>query len=87
MKKRVVAALLVALTASTAWSAPWDGRRGAPDRERPPQREQAPGQWRSPPPDRHAERFDRRDGALSEEERRGLHRDLDRANRELYRRR
>ncbi len=86
MKRIVVAGLLLALTASSSWSAQWDGRRGPPEQQRGPQRDQA-GPWRSPPPERRMERDGRRDGALSEEERRGLHRDLDRANRELYRRR
>ena len=36
---------------------------------------------------RRPERDDRRGGAMTEEERRGLHQDLDKANRELYRRR
>jgi hypothetical protein len=43
---------------------------------------------RDPPPqqDRRAEREDRRD-RMSEDDRRALHRDLDKANREIYRRR
>ena len=90
MKRLFVAALLFSLTAASSWSAPWDGRRGGPDRQRGGQHERG-GDWRGAPPqqpDRRFERDDRRDGgALSEEERRGLHRDLDRANRELYRRR
>ncbi len=36
---------------------------------------------------RRMERGERRDGALTNEERQALHRDLDKANRELYRRR
>lgn len=86
MKKALVV-LLLALSASVAWGAPWDGRQGPPGQSRGPQREQS-GPWRGgPPPERRMERDDRRDGRLSEEERRGLHQDLDRANRELYRRR
>lgn len=86
MKKTVVAVLLALLTTSSSWGAPWDSRRGPPEQPRGPQRGQA-GPWQAPPPERHMERDNRRDGALSDEERRGLHRDLDRANRELYRRR
>jgi hypothetical protein len=87
MTKIVWAVLLVSLTTSLSWAAPWDGRRAPPEhQQRGPQPGQAPpGQ--APQPDRRMQRDDRRDGALSEEERRGLHRDLDRANRELYRRR
>jgi len=87
MTKILLAVLLVSLTASVSWGAQWDGRRGPPEQQqRGPQPGQAgPGQ--APPPERRMQRDDRRDGALSEEERRGLHRDLDRANRELYRRR
>ena len=84
MKTTVLAVLLLAAT--HAWGAPpWDGRRGAPEYPRGPQREQA-APWRGPPPERRMQRDDRRD-RLSEEERRALHHDLDRANRELYRRR
>ncbi|MGE5526569.1 MAG: hypothetical protein ACM3SS_22865 [Rhodospirillaceae bacterium] len=86
MKNTLVAVLLLAGAASLSWGAPWDSRRGGPEPPRGPQREQA-GPWRGPPPDRRMERDDRRDGRLSDEERRGLHQDLDRANRELYRRR
>jgi len=43
-------------------------------------------QYRQPRDDRNGERDDRRSRRLTEEERRELHRDLDRANRELYRR-
>lgn len=88
MKKEMVAWLLAALAALPAWGAPpWDARRAGPDPQRGAQREDASGQRRGPPPERRMERDGRRDGALSDEERRGLHRDLDRANRELYQRR
>ena len=60
-------------------------RQAPPQRQfqRPPQRDfQRPEQGRdfqrSEPPDR------RRDGRLTDEERRDLHRDLDRASREIY---
>ena len=36
--------------------------------------------------DKRGERDKRQQGRLTDEERRGLHRDLDRANREIYRR-
>jgi hypothetical protein len=86
MKKMVLAVLLGSLATSLSWGAPWDGRRGPPERPRDQQRGQA-APWQGPPPDRHLQRNDRRDGALSDEDRRALHRDLDRANRELYRKR
>jgi hypothetical protein len=84
MKKMVLAVLLGSLVTSLSWGAPWDGRRVPPERPRDQQRGQA-APWQGPPPDR--QRDNRRDGALSEEEKRALHRDLDRANRELYRKR
>lgn len=88
----LVAALSLAGPAAAAsWVNPgfytdvqWGGGKGrqgpAPDR----------GERRRdvPPPqqDRRFERDDRRD-RMSEDDRRALHRDLDKANRELYRRR
>ena len=43
---------------------------------------------REPPRDvRREQRADERQGRLTDDERRALHRDLDKANRELYRRR
>ncbi len=52
-------------------------QRHQPDRfQRQPQRDFRP------PPDRGGR--DNRDGRLTDQERRDLHRDLDRANRELY---
>jgi len=53
-----------------------DGRRQADN----------PRQYRRSKDDRGDSRNDRRGGRLTEDERRELHRDLDRANRELYRR-
>jgi hypothetical protein len=47
-------------------------------------RDERPRQFQQ---ERRPERDDRRQGAMSEEDRRSLHRDLDKANRELYRRR
>lgn len=46
-----------------------------------------PPRGRPMPPDRAAQGEPRRDQQLNEDERRALHRDLDKANRELYRRR
>lgn len=75
--------LLIALTALPAWAQPWQGR-DRPERDQ--RQEQQPPPHRGPPPERRMDREERRGGALSDEERRSLHRDLDRANRELYRR-
>jgi hypothetical protein len=51
-------------------------------------REQAQGQrGRDQRYDRQTQRDPRRDQQLNDDERRALHRDLDKANRELYRRR
>lgn len=71
-----------------AAAAPWDYRPGIQGQERRPPPRQAPfrkgdgREQRAVPPDRD----DRSRQRLSEEERRELHRDLDRANREIYRR-
>jgi hypothetical protein len=46
-----------------------------------------PPRGRPVPPDRGVQGDQRRDQQLNEDERRALHRDLDKANRELYRRR
>lgn len=70
-----------------AAAAPWDYRPGlqGQDRRAPPQ--YAPGQREEKRDQRAApQRDDRSRQRLSEEERRELRRDLDRANRELYRR-
>jgi hypothetical protein len=53
------------------------------------QQRQHPGGMQRPPPQRDFRQPDRqpdrrRDGRLTDEERRNLHRDLDRANREIY---
>ena len=87
MKKKTVAWVLALSVVLPAWGAPWDARRPGQEQQRGPQREDRAGPWRGAPQDRRMERDGRRDGALSDEERRGLHRDLDRANRELYQRR
>jgi hypothetical protein len=72
--------------AATAWdygafSPQAQAQRGPPG---PP-----PGvERREPPRDmRRGERVDERPGRMTDDERRALHRDLDKANRELYRRR
>lgn len=87
MRYMVLAGLLFSLAAQSAWAAPWDGRRGGQEQGRPSQRDQAGPRRDAPPQERRMDRGDRRDGAMSDEERRALHRDLERANRELYRRR
>jgi len=77
--------IAVALLAQPALAAPWDFRPGVQqqDRRNPPPR-QAQGERRdqraAPPRDDGPQR------RMSEEERRDLRRDIDRADRELYRR-
>ncbi len=58
------------------------GGGGGRDRDRGESRRDAP----APQQDRRAERDERRD-RMSDDDRRALHRDLDKANREIYRRR
>jgi hypothetical protein len=93
--KKVVLALIAAASlagpaAAASWpyshfipEAQWGGGRGGggSGQERGDRRRDRPQQQ-----DRRAERDERRD-RMSEDERRALHRDLDKANRELYRRR
>jgi hypothetical protein len=86
MRMKIVALLMIALSASPAWAAPWGARGRGPERERPQQHAGQPPQ-RDPRQDQRAQQDEQRRNAMSDEERRGLHRDLDRANRELYRRR
>lgn len=76
------------LSQPVAVAAPWDHRFGVqgqerrmPPRQPPGQREMQRERWAAPD---HDGRFARR---LTEEERRELRRDVDRANREIYRRR
>jgi hypothetical protein len=45
-----------------------------------------PGQFQRGDPDKRGEQDKRNHGRLTQEERRELHKDLDRANREIYRR-
>jgi hypothetical protein len=79
-----LAGLAAALLAQPAYSAPWDYRPGLQQQDRRnAQRPPAPYG-----PDRRDQRAaPRRDDRhrLTDEERRDLRRDLDRANRELYR--
>jgi hypothetical protein len=81
---RILFGVMVVLAAAMATPAdanPWRGgmhvqmQRPQPERfQRPPQRD-----FQRPPPERNP-----RDGRMTDQERRELHRDLDRANRELY---
>lgn len=76
--------LAVVFWAHTAIGAPWDFRPGLQQQDR---RNQAPRQAKERRDQRAApQRDDRQRQHLSDEERRDLRRDLDRANRELYRR-
>ena len=89
MKQWTIAALLALWVMSPAFSAqpgPDWGRRGGQD-PRGGQNQRAGPQPQVPDQRRMEQAPQRREGALSDEERRGLHRDLDKANRELYRRR
>ena len=80
---------MAALLAQAAIAGPWGGldarvqsqmqQRPQPNQfQRPPQRDFGGRQQMAP------DREQRADGRMSEEERRNLHRDLDRANREIY---
>lgn len=80
---------LTALIGEPACAGPWHGFSGAlvqaqMQRSRPGQFQRQPQQdfrRAEQPPERAPQRGD---GRLTEEERRNLHRDLDRANREIY---
>lgn len=78
----------VVLLSQPAAAAPWDFRPGMQAQERPVPPRRAPGK-REVQRERQLapERNERPSHQLTEDERRELHRDLDRANRELYRRR
>jgi len=95
MKKVVLALLAVAALTGPAAAASWPhsgftpdvqsggrGQGGGGGRDRGEARREAP----PPQQDRRAERDERRD-RMSEDDRRALNRDLEKANRELYRRR
>lgn len=83
-----IIALGIALLGGAAVAAPWDFRPGLqaqqdrrhPTRQAPPPKGERRDQRAAP------ERDDRPRQRLSDEDRRDLRRDLDRANRELYRR-
>jgi hypothetical protein len=91
MKSLILALALLAALASPAVSAPWGyapaaydaqaqkGRHGR-DQGEPPRGRQAPPHQQQIPPSPRREQ-------LNDDERRALHRDLDKANKELYRRR
>jgi len=87
---RIVLSAILAVLAAAAQpsaAAPWgDLRGGRLDVQA--QRQQGDGAQRTPQDDRRgerpAERGPRPDGRLTEEERRDLRRDIDRANREIY---
>lgn len=92
MSKGMLALMLALIAAAPAAAAPWGvgPRRGMePQRGGYPPAQPMP--WREPPPpDRRLQRDDQRPppgSALTEEERQALRRDLDKASRELYRRR
>ena len=79
-----MALALLLLSQQAATAAPWDHRPGLQGQERRLPPRYPPGQrGQRPGPDRHEGYA----GRLTEEERRELRRDVDRANREIYRRR
>lgn len=86
MKKWVVMLGLAAATGMVSMpsdAAPWDFRpRAQEDRRAPPRQVQRERREARPVPQRDERPRER----LSDEERRDLRRDIDRANRELYRR-
>jgi hypothetical protein len=86
MNQLLGASLLAVLLLSqpVAIAAPWDHRPGlqAPDRRLPPRQPYGKREQRPPLPPHPGYA-----GRLTEEERRELRRDVDRANREIYRRR
>jgi hypothetical protein len=85
--KAFLLALVVSLGFMTthASSAPWGDAQAQKGRSGREQAEPPRGRP-APPPDRSMQ-GDQRQRQLNEDERRALHRDLDKANRELYRRR
>ena len=85
----VVVPMLTAALSLPAAAAPWRDHGGMRfDTQAQAQRQRPGGNQRQQPqrefrqPERQPER--RPDGRLTDEERRNLHRDLDRANREIY---
>lgn len=90
MKALLIAVALAAGLASPAVAGSW-GHPGFYMETQAPKGRPGPGAERANPgrdsrQDRRMEREERRE-RMSEEERQALHRDLDKANRELYRRR
>jgi hypothetical protein len=96
MKEVVLALIAAAVLTGPAAAASWPYSHLIPEAQSGGGRGQGSGGGRdrgesrrdAPPPqqDRRAERDERRE-RMSEDDRRALHRDLDKANRELYRRR
>lgn len=85
--RQIVMAMVLAVLAAPAVAQPggyFDHYAQRDSKGRQASRDERPRQLQ---PERRPERDDRRQGAMSEEDRRALHRDLDKANRELYRRR
>jgi hypothetical protein len=90
MKTLILVIPLVIGLATPAAAAAWDYRAAAWDAQ--PQKGRGGGQdqgqrGREARPDRQANSGGQRREQLNDDERRALHRDLDKANRELYRRR
>jgi hypothetical protein len=91
MKSLIVALTLIAGLVTPALSAPWghSGKASDPQAQKGRQAREQGGPPGAPPmpPQRQTQGDPRRDQQMNEDERRALHRDLDKANRELYRRR
>lgn len=75
------------LAAPGAHARDWSAGFGALVQTQGQPMKKGPGQFLRGEPDKRGERDKRSQGRLTQEERRELHRDLDRANREIYRRR
>lgn len=91
MNKEILALMLALAAAAPAVAAPWGGVQRPPVMrpQRPPYPPQQAMPWRQPAPDRRVERSDRRPfgSTMTEQERQALRRDVDKASRDLYRRR
>jgi hypothetical protein len=84
-----VISVLITLVSQSAWSAGWPASDGLlrvqMQRQRPGGYErQAPRDFRRPEQPPQPAPGQRPNGRLTDDERRDLHRDLDRANREIY---
>ena len=100
MKKLVLALIAAVALAGPAAAASWPysrlipdaqsgggkGQGGGPGRERGESRRDPPPPQQQQQPDRRSGRDERRD-RMNDDDRRALHRDLEKADRELYRRR